>query len=152
VRVDLQRAETFIWQNARLLERHLYAFHFMGGSREAVINALRVYQNPDGGFGNALEPDLRCPDSQPVPVLHALRKMDQVGFDDAIVQRASDYLMTITTEEGGVPWMLPSAHALSQGAVVEYGRDPDREHEPHCGDCGTPPQESGSARVGGRCD
>lgn len=105
-----ERAETFIYKNARLLERQLFAYHFKGGSRELVIAALRAYQNADGGFGNALEPDIRCPDSQPVPVQHALEILDKVGIDAKMVQRACDYLMTITTPEGGVPWLLPSAH------------------------------------------
>ena len=73
------RAETFIWSNARLLERRLFAYHFRGGSRYAVLAALRAYQNDDGGFGQALEPDIRCPDSQPVPVQHALEILDAVG-------------------------------------------------------------------------
>lgn len=105
------RAETFLWNNARLLERRLFAFHFQDGAREAVLAALFAYQNADGGFGNALEPDIRCPESQPVPVQHALGILDTVGFDHAIMQPICDYLMTITTAEGGVPWLLPSAGA-----------------------------------------
>jgi hypothetical protein len=106
---DLARAEEFIWKNARLLERCLFAYHFKGGSRERVLTALRAYQNVDGGFGHALEPDIRCPDSQPVAVQHALEFLDEVGFEAEMVQRACDYLVTITTSEGGAPWLLPSA-------------------------------------------
>jgi hypothetical protein len=110
------RAETFIWSNARLLERRLFKYHFRGGSRQAVFAALRAYQNEDGGFGQALEPDIRCPDSQPVPVQHALEIMDAVGPDAEIVRGACDFLTAITTAEGGVPFVLPTArtypHAL----------------------------------------
>ena len=42
------RAETFLWSNARLLERRLFAYHFRGSSREAVLAALRADQNEDG--------------------------------------------------------------------------------------------------------
>ncbi len=105
----LERAEDFIWKNARLLERRLFEFHFKDGSPAAVVDALRPYQNADGGFGNALEPDIRCPDSQPVPVQHALELLSTVGFDGEMVKDACDYLLTITTAEGGVPWLLPSA-------------------------------------------
>jgi len=104
------RAETFIWNNARLLERQRFAFHFKNGSRASVLAALSAYQNADGGFGHALEPDIRCPESQPVPTQHALEFLDAVGFELEIVQRVCDYLITITTDEGGVPWLLPSAH------------------------------------------
>ena len=38
---------------------------FEDGPAEPVIEALRGYRNPDGGFGHALEPDVRCPSSQP---------------------------------------------------------------------------------------
>lgn len=103
------RAEQFLWRNARLLERQLFAYHFKGGSRADVLAALAAYQNADGGFGNALEPDIRCPNSQPVPTQHALEFLDDVGFDVAMVQRICDYLLTITTAEGGVPWLLPTA-------------------------------------------
>lgn len=105
----LSRASDFIWRNARLLDRHLFAFHFYDGGREPVLAALRDYQNTDGGFGNALEPDIRCPDSQPVPVQHALEYMEAVGPDAAMTQRACDFLKTITTDEGGVPFVLPIA-------------------------------------------
>lgn len=106
---NFARAEEFIWKNARLLERQRFAYHFKGGSRENVLAALRAYQNADGGFGHALEPDIRCPESQPVPVQHALEFLDAVGFDAEMVQRTCEYLMTITTSEGGVPYLLPSA-------------------------------------------
>lgn len=77
---------------------------------------MLAYQNEDSGFGNALEPDIRCPDSQPVPCQHALEILDEVGFDEKIVTKVCDYLQTITTAEGGVPWVLPS--------VMNYPRAP----------------------------
>ena len=51
----LERAEEFIWQNARLLDRQLFAYYFKRGSDDAVLAALQAYQNADGGFGNALD-------------------------------------------------------------------------------------------------
>ncbi|MBW3622675.1 MAG: hypothetical protein KY468_04615 [Armatimonadetes bacterium] len=111
-----QRAEEFLWRNARLLERQLFAFHFKDGPREPVMQVLLAYRNADGGFGNALEPDIRCPDSQPVPTQHALEILDEIGWDDRIVRGVCDYLVTITTEEGGVPFVLPS--------VMGYPRAP----------------------------
>lgn len=108
----LTRAEEFIWCNARLLERQLFAFHFKGGSADAVVMALRAYQNADGGFGNALEPDIRCPDSQPVPTQHALEFLDAVGrCSGPMVDAGCAYLESITTEQGGVPFVLPSVRA-----------------------------------------
>lgn len=107
---DQALAEQFIWHNARLLERQRYAYHFRAGTSADVLEALRAYQNTDGGFGHALEPDIRCPDSQPVPTQHALEILSEVGFDAELGVQICDYLVTITTAEGGVPWLLPSAH------------------------------------------
>ena len=50
-------AQTFIWRNARLIDRHLFAYLFRQGPKTPVITALKAYQNVDGGFGNALEPN-----------------------------------------------------------------------------------------------
>jgi len=46
----LERAEEFIYKNARQLDRQLFAYHFKNGLRESVIAALRAYQNPDGRY------------------------------------------------------------------------------------------------------
>ena len=106
----IDAAERFVWLSGRLLDRHRFAHLFRGAPAEPVIAALRPYQNADGGFGNALEPDLRCPISQPQPVEVALRLLDELdAFDDPMVRSACDYLTTITTRDGGVPFVLASA-------------------------------------------
>ena len=104
----LESAEIFIWNNARLIERRLFSFLFKGGSRQDVIAALSAYQNEDGGFGNALEPDKRTPSSQPIDQEIALRILDDIGFDTDLASDICDFLMGITTDEGGVPFVLPS--------------------------------------------
>jgi hypothetical protein len=38
--VSLERAADFLWRNARLLERTMFAREFLGGPPGAVINAL----------------------------------------------------------------------------------------------------------------
>jgi Prenyltransferase and squalene oxidase repeat len=108
----LQKAQDFTWRNARLLERYLFTCLFANGSKEPVLAALRAYQNEDGGFGNALEPDKRCPSSQPQDIEIALHILDAIdAMNDSMVARACDYLVTITTPEGGVPYALPSVNA-----------------------------------------
>lgn len=102
---------------ARLLERRLFATCFLGQPAELVVNALRGYQNPDGGFGHALEPDTRCPASLPIYVevaFQALAAADvadggAVGRDTAsreMVLRACDFLASAAAKadaDGGVP-------------------------------------------------
>ena len=103
------RAVDFLYRNGRLLEKHLLAYHFFGKPQFPVLRSLHAYQNPDGGFGNALEPDKRFPGSTPIDVATAFHILDEInGFTDPMVLRACDYLMTITTPEGGIPFTLPA--------------------------------------------
>ncbi len=88
------RAVAFIAAHARPLEQARYAHAFQDGSQEAVFEALATYQNPDGGFGKALEPDLRLPDSSVIATtvaLQILRELDAPA-GHALVQGAMDYL------------------------------------------------------------
>jgi hypothetical protein len=111
------RAEDFLWRTARLVDRLRFEHLFRGGAPERVVEAVRAYRNPDGGIGNALEPDFRGPVSQPTTADHALRLLDEVGRPDPdIVGPLLDWLTTVTTDEGGVPMVLPS--------VADYPRAP----------------------------
>lgn len=99
-----QKARTFVYCNARLLDRLRFAYFFEGGSKTDVLEALKAYQNEDGGFGHALEPDIRCPQSQPVPTEYALHIMDELEvFDQGILEGIVRYIRSITLPEGGVP-------------------------------------------------
>ena len=106
--VDRAAAETFIWKTARLLDRHRYSMLFEDGPAEPVIDALRGYQNPDGGFGHALEPDVRCPSSQPSPTLYALEILHEAGSADGeLASNAHAWLAQIAGPDGSVPSALP---------------------------------------------
>ena len=104
---DLDSATVFIEREARLLERLRFAHAFQDGPAEPVLRALRAYANDDGGFGHALEPDLRAPDSQPTAVLTALEVMHEIG-DASPAAAVCDFLAGIAFEDGGVPFALPS--------------------------------------------
>jgi hypothetical protein len=105
--VDQRAAERFIWCTARLLDRHRYALLFADGSAEPVVEALRGYRNGDGGFGHALEPDLRCPASQPAPTLHALEVLNEAGAAGSEMARdARAWIVSIAEADGGIPFVL----------------------------------------------
>lgn len=104
----LDSARMFILSNARLLERRRYDYLFGEGDRRQVLAALLGYQNPDGGFGSALEPDKRTDTSQPIDQELALRFLDEIGGEREVARRICDFLATITTAEGGVPFVLPT--------------------------------------------
>jgi len=65
------RAEVFINETARPLERALFAFYFAHGSRDAVIAELAKFQNSDGGFASCLESDTRWCGSSPLGAMKA---------------------------------------------------------------------------------
>ncbi|MCL5995044.1 MAG: hypothetical protein M1546_03180 [Chloroflexi bacterium] len=104
----LDRARIYLWSNARLLERQRFSYLFEGGARQPVQRALHAYLNDDGGFGNALEPDKRCSESQPVDQEVAFGMLDEIGWDQDLARRVCDFLLTISTDEGGVPFVLPT--------------------------------------------
>jgi len=105
----------FIQREGRVLEQRLAATIFDGAPASGVIDVLRGYQNPDGGFGHGLEPDKRCPASLAIDVEVALQAMDAAGAtDDDMVRRACDFLASIATPDGAV--------ALSSPAMEAYPR------------------------------
>ncbi|WP_410769687.1 hypothetical protein [Fontibacillus sp. BL9] len=100
----LEQGRKFIYSSARLLDRMRFSYHFEDGNKEQVLNALRPYQNADGGFGNALEPDMRCPQSQPVTTETALMVIKEVdGWDSDLLDGVLSYLKGITLDNGGFP-------------------------------------------------
>jgi hypothetical protein len=110
--VDLESAERFILANARLLDRHRLAVLLHGAPVAPVLDALRAYRNSDGGFGHALEPDVRAPESEPAATLHALEVLGAIAaLDDPMVADAAAWVASIAGPDGGVPFVLPTAAA-----------------------------------------
>jgi hypothetical protein len=106
--IDHPAAESFIWTAARLVDRHRYAQLFKDGHAEPIIDALRGYRNPDGGFGHALEPDLRGPASQPAATLYALEILNEARAADSEMARdARAWIAQIAEIDGGIPVVLP---------------------------------------------
>jgi hypothetical protein len=101
--------DRFLLSNARLLERRLFASCFLGQPATGVVDALRGYQNTDGGFGHALEPDKRCPASLPIDVETAFQALATVGtVDHDMVIRACDFLAAVA-EKAGAGGAVPPA-------------------------------------------
>jgi hypothetical protein len=126
----LARAAAFVWSNARLLERTLFAQRFLGGPHEAVVAALVAYRNPDGGFGHALEPDVRAPQSLPLHCEIALRALAVAGVrHPEIASAACAFLASVAEPSGRVPLLLPGAldypHASHWDAPIFAGESPN---------------------------
>ena len=110
---DFDAAAEFMAARARVLDRRVFQRLFQGGAPEPVRDAIAAYRNDDGGFGHALEPDLRTAASQPAAVEMALRIMDAAdAWDEHLVRGAIDWLASIAPSDGGATFVLPT---LSQG-------------------------------------
>ncbi|GAA4898051.1 hypothetical protein ACFPM3_26850 [Streptomyces coeruleoprunus] len=124
----LSRAEHFIWLTARVLEQRRFAYHFLGGGADAVETALAAYANEDGGYGHALEPDVRGPVSQPLPTAHALRVLDSIGRCGGLrVERVCRYLTVVSTHDGALPALHPSVRGYPVAPFVPVVDDPPSE-------------------------
>ena len=115
--------DRFLLSQARLLERRLFATLFLGQPGGHVIDALRGYQNDDGGFGHALEPDKRCPASLPIDVEIAFQAMAAAGAaDETMIARACDFLAATAANAdagGAVPPALPGDRAVPAGGALD---------------------------------
>ncbi|MFJ8054351.1 hypothetical protein [Streptomyces luteogriseus] len=121
----VSRAERFVWLTARVLEQRRFAHHFRGAAADPVETALDAYRNEDGGYGHALEPDLRGPVSQPLHTAHALRVLDAVGrCAGQRVERMCRYLTSVSTADGALPAIHPSQRDYPTAPFVTVVDDP----------------------------
>lgn len=90
--------------------------------------ALTAYANEDGGYGHALEPDLRGPVSQPLHTAHALSVLDSIGRCGGLrVERICRYLTEVSTKEGALPALLPSQRRYPAAPFIPIVDDPPAE-------------------------
>src|SRR5215469_5782787 len=126
--------DKFLLKQARLLERRLFATCFLAAPASGVIDALRGYQNEDGGFGHGLEPDKRCPASLPIDVevaFHAIHlastadqtAVDQTDVDKTMVLRACDFLARTAAEAGAGGAVPPAFPVIESFPRAEHWSD-----------------------------
>ena len=107
---DFDAAAGFLAARGRVLDRQVFQRLFGGGAAGPVRDAVAAYRNADGGFGFALEPDLRTAASQPAAVEMALRVMASAdAWDAGLARGAVDWLASVAPAAGGAPPVLPSA-------------------------------------------
>ncbi len=87
------RASEFVQRVGRPLEQAQLRYYFGDGTVDEVLGELSKFQNDDGGFGHAMEPDIRMPNSSPLcssVAFQVLRELE-VSDDHEIVHSAIGY-------------------------------------------------------------
>jgi hypothetical protein len=89
------RAREFLKTRARPLDRALFEYHFEDAPAENVLAELARFQNSDGGFGHALEPDMRTPTSSALATAIGLQTLKELGCraDHPLVRPAVEFLL-----------------------------------------------------------
>lgn len=109
--MNFEKAASFIWENGRLLERRIFEYVFCEGSPTHILHAIRAYLNEDGGFGHALEPDLRAPESQPLHVEFGLRMLYECNMKDIdLTNKVCDFVSRHADLQAGIPTIFSSSN------------------------------------------
>lgn len=126
---QFERAAQFMRETARPLEKAWYAYEFEGGSAEDVARELGVYQNADGGFGNGLEPDIRCAASSAIATTVALQHLTHMKATSSspLVSGAIRYLVETynTTQRAGWDIVPPEVETAPRAPWWNYNAEHD---------------------------
>lgn len=76
-----KKMDEWMQKHARPYDRAKWNFLFNGGSKEAIVEEMLKYQNPDGGFGNGFEADVLLPLSAAIPTAEAIFQAYDYGLD-----------------------------------------------------------------------
>jgi hypothetical protein len=111
------QARAYLLKSARPLEAAIFRYRFEEGDAENVYTELAKFQNSDGGFGKALEPDLRLPASSPLATTSALQRLRMLHAP------AQHFLV-----DGAIRYLVAAYDAAYQSWPLV---PPDAEHAPH---------------------
>lgn len=127
--INFKRARGFIYRNARPLDLARWRFLFEGAGKEDVLWAMAAYQNEDGGFGHALEPDCWNPESAPMQTWVATKLLREINFCDRkhpVVAGILRYLASGKDFDGRQwAWSIPTNN--SNPHAPWWSHDPDAE-------------------------
>lgn len=128
--VSLEEIKKWVYRNARPLEIAIWQYEFENGSKEAILSSLSNYQNEDGGFGNALEPDLWNPNSSPYTTLYAIKILKSINFTDTkhpIIQGIFRFIESrIHSNENGWLFSIPSNDPYPHAPWWTYNVDANK--------------------------
>ena len=118
----------WVYQYARHLDITLWQYYFENGSKEAVIDALSVYQNEDGGFCG-LDPDCLNPESAPWSTVNEaygyLVELESVDKSSPLMQGIMRYVAnTEHFTEHGWYWAIPSNNSYPCEDYMRFPNSP----------------------------
>ena len=97
---NFRKAVHFIRTNAREIDKQLFSYYF---EKNPVLNiaSLKRFTNSDGGFGNAIEPDIRMSESSTIATATALEYCVRFNLpvNKLLIQNAIKYLLNILDKE-----------------------------------------------------
>ncbi len=115
-----EKAKVFMYRNARPLDLARFQYHFENGSKETVMNVLSYYQNKDGGFGHAVEPDCWNPHSIPLHSNTASDIIREIDFEDA----------KHSVVQGLLKWYASGEHFNGKTWAITVESNNDYPHAP----------------------
>lgn len=130
-REAFERAKLFLFETARPLEKHLFLHLFAGLPADQAMVELARFANPDGGFGHALEPDMRAAESSALATSVALQwmRLCKLDADHELVQHALRYLLdtfeTMDATSGGWRIIPDSARTGDADKAPWWSAPPD---------------------------
>jgi len=123
---QFRRARRFLKTEARPLDLALFEFRFEEATSDHVTEELARYQNADGGFGHALEPDVRTPSSSALATGIGLHILKELGCPAGhpMVSGAVAYLFQTFDQETQVWRVIP--HDANDYPHAPWWHDEDR--------------------------
>jgi hypothetical protein len=126
-----EQACAFVNSHARDLDKRLLAYYFKGGTAASVLDELARYQNSDGGFGHAMEPDFRLESSTPMATSVGLQYAADVHApaNHPVIVRAMQYLAA-TYADGFWPSLTEAVNQVPRAPWWQYrGADAPAEDD-----------------------
>ena len=132
---EYKQIRTWMYRNARPLELARWQYHFENGNAKPVLETLAHFQNEDGGFGNALEPDLWNPASSPYVTEMAIdvfRELDLYDPSHPMVKKALEFLDSgAYFGETGWLFTIPSNSDHPHAPWWTYSEETNRQNGYH---------------------
>lgn len=120
-------AREYIKTYGRPLEVARFRYHFEGAPVAPVLASLAEFQNADGGFGRALEPDLRAVESSALcsSIAFQVVRATRADPDESLIQAGIDYFLRSLDKAEGHWRIIP--HAVQESPHAPWWDQAGRE-------------------------